>query len=249
MTRRAIIASAAGLFAGNMATPAQSEVKFGGGTLTGGLTLTTDYVSRGLTNSDEHPAIQGLVQYTHKTGLLVGAFASSVDFNDDDNATSEVDLWGGYAWTWRGFRFSGEALFYLYPGVGDNMSDDYDTQELVGSISYTSGETYLAARLWYSQDYFFSSGDSYYWEVAASIPLISHFAVELHAGHQDVELNDRLGIPDYNDWLLGISATYQGLKAGVYYTDTDIDRDECFPGTTGRHWCDARVFASLTYGF
>lgn len=248
MTRAAIVVSAAGLFAGDMANPALAELKFAGGALTGYATLTSNYVTRGISNSDNHAAVQGLLEYMHDTGFYAGTFASSVDFDAAD-AVVEWDGWVGYAFAWRGFAFRSHWFQYFYPGVRRDLSDDFNTPELETSVSYTLSGTVLSARFSWSPDYFFASGDAYYWGVSAGIPVLSWLTLEAHAGHQDIEKNFRLGLPDYNDWSLGLVAAYRGWRAGLTYTDTDVRRGECFPGTTGRRWCDARVIASLTFGF
>jgi len=53
--------------------------------LSGSLIATTNYISSGYSKSDGNPAIQANVDYEHNSGLYVGAWASSIDFSDDDH--------------------------------------------------------------------------------------------------------------------------------------------------------------------
>ena len=46
------------------------------------VTAVSDYVFRGITQTDSHPAIQGGFDYAHASGLYAGLWASNVDFND-----------------------------------------------------------------------------------------------------------------------------------------------------------------------
>ena len=48
-------------------------------TLTGNVTLTSDYRFRGLTQSDGDGAIQGTLNLNHSSGLYVGTFVSTID--------------------------------------------------------------------------------------------------------------------------------------------------------------------------
>ena len=66
--------AAAGLLA---ATGAAADI-------TGNVGLTTDYVFRGISQTDEKPAIQGGLDYAHSSGAYAGVWASNVDFNDGD---------------------------------------------------------------------------------------------------------------------------------------------------------------------
>jgi uncharacterized protein (TIGR02001 family) len=55
--------------------------------ISGSVWLTTDYVFRGLSNTDENPAAQGSLDYTFK-GFYVGIWGSNSDLSD---AGIEID--------------------------------------------------------------------------------------------------------------------------------------------------------------
>jgi hypothetical protein len=50
---------------------------------------TSEYMFRGISQTDDHPAIQAGAGYSWSNGLYVGAWASNVDFGEDTDA--EVD--------------------------------------------------------------------------------------------------------------------------------------------------------------
>ena len=58
----------------------------------------TDYRYRGISQTRVKPALQGGVDFSHPSGLYLGAWASTIkwvkDFGGDSNV--EVDLYGGY---------------------------------------------------------------------------------------------------------------------------------------------------------
>jgi uncharacterized protein (TIGR02001 family) len=225
---------------------ALAETPFLDGTVSGSVTAVSNYISRGFSNSDDHPALQGILDYTHASGLYLGTFASNVDFDDNNNATVEWDVWGGYGFTWRGIALRADALWYYYPGVGRGMASKFNTLEFDAGAEFAYSGATVGVGLAYSPNYFFNSGDSFYYDMDVSVPLFGAFALEGHVGHQDVRDNATFGTPDYNDWSLGVSVPWRGFKLGLYYTDTDLARDECF---AGKDWCQARAVATLGYTF
>jgi uncharacterized protein (TIGR02001 family) len=59
-----------------------------------GFAITTDYVSGGETQTDGGPAVQGYVEVELQAGFYFGAWASNVDFGDDNRV--ELDLYAGF---------------------------------------------------------------------------------------------------------------------------------------------------------
>ena len=57
------------------------------------VTFTSDYVWRGMTQSDG-PAIQGGFDFEDESGFYAGIWGSNVNFND--GAGSELDYYAGY---------------------------------------------------------------------------------------------------------------------------------------------------------
>ena len=64
------------------------------------LGLYSQYIFRGLTQTDNKPAIQGGVDYSHASGLYVGTWASNISWLEDgglyDGSSLELDIYGGY---------------------------------------------------------------------------------------------------------------------------------------------------------
>ena len=65
--------------------------------VTGGVTLASQYRFRGISLSDEDVAIQGTINVAHESGLYAGVWSSSTDgFGELGGSNVEVDLYGGY---------------------------------------------------------------------------------------------------------------------------------------------------------
>ena len=109
------------------------------------MTLTTDYVSRGVSFSDEDPAIQGSFDYAHPVGFYSGLWASSWD---DTGLSNEIELgyYAGYGGTISRLSYSIWATYYQYPGAQDT-GFEFDYWEISGGLYYELSETPLKPSL------------------------------------------------------------------------------------------------------
>jgi uncharacterized protein (TIGR02001 family) len=106
------------------------------------LGVTSDYVLRGVSQSDGEPAVQGEAHYAFARGWSMGLWASQVRLLPG-HVTSELDAF----LQWRAalsesFDLGATATHYSYPGDPRPISYDYD--ELGLSLSWRD-QLYLAA--------------------------------------------------------------------------------------------------------
>jgi uncharacterized protein (TIGR02001 family) len=202
----------------------------------------SEYASRGLTQSDEHPAVQGSIDWNHDSGFYAGVWGSNVDFNDGDEANVELDFYAGYSGEVAGFAYDIGALYYLYPGADDDF--DYDYYEGAFSLGYDFDIFSISGAVNYAPDNAANSGNATYVASYVDVPLpFMPFDTTLNgsAGHQWIEDNDAFGLEDYTDWSFGISSNIEGFDVGLKYIDTNLDEpDECADG------CGERVVFSVS---
>ena len=114
--------------------------------------LYSQYIFRGLTQTDRGPALQGGVDLTHSSGFYLGAWASNISWLRDYNSFNsgraykegghlELDIYGGYRYTFgNGVGIDLGALQYIYPGSKTPGSHggwaSAYTTELYGALSY-----------------------------------------------------------------------------------------------------------------
>lgn len=175
--------------------------------------LTTDYVWRGITQTNEEPAIQGGFDYGHSSGLYAGIWGSNVDFGGDE--TIELDYYVGYGSEAAGLGYDIGAVYYNYPG-----ETDLDWWEVYGSLSKefgaVSGE--LGTRL--TADYGGTEENGYYVYAAASAPIGAGFNLGGTVGYTDADIDD---FEDWIHWQLGVSTSYAGVDLDLSYHDTNLD--------------------------
>ncbi|MGH8501359.1 MAG: TorF family putative porin [Gammaproteobacteria bacterium] len=98
ITRRVAAAALglSGLTANGFALAQEDGGFFAAENFSSTLYFTTDYVFRGVSFTDEDPAVQGSFDYAHPSGAYVGAWASNWD-GFGTESEFEIDYYGGYA--------------------------------------------------------------------------------------------------------------------------------------------------------
>jgi uncharacterized protein (TIGR02001 family) len=136
LQKTAISAAAVALLAGLTTTaafaadePAAPEVS----PVTANVTVASSYIYRGITQSNNKPAIQGGFDYAHESGFYVGNWNSSISWISDGYSTSsapksapgtsapiEMDFYAGFKKEFIGEGFASDfgVLQYYYPTTG-----------------------------------------------------------------------------------------------------------------------------------
>ena len=185
--------------------------------------LTTDYVFRGISKSDENPAIQGGFDYQDPSGFHAGVWGSNIDFNNPDDGSLELDVYGGYSGEYNKFSYDVGGIYYAYPGSDSDLN--YDFFELYLAGGYDFDFMALNAGLNYSPEYFGDTGNAFYYYAGVNVPLQHDFSVSAHVGRQEID-----DATDYIDWSLGFGYTYLDFDFGLTYTDTDLDESDLDEG-------------------
>ncbi len=210
--------------------------------LSGNVALTSDYTFRGISQTDEDPAVQGGFDLAHSSGFYAGVWASNVDFDDGDEAHIEMDVYGGISGEFpNALGWDVGILHYDYPGADSSL--DYDFNEIYGSLSYDFGPVAASAGISYSNDYFGGSDNATYYSLDLSVPLPQDFSIGAHVGRQEIDENNTFGTPDYTDWKLGVSKEIGGFGLALDYVDTDLSDSDCFGGSD---LCDGRVVFTVS---
>ncbi|HTG39803.1 TorF family putative porin [Sphingomonas sp.] len=216
-------------------------------TVSGSVTLASDYRFRGVSQTDKEMAIQGGLTVAHESGFYVGTWASNLaGWGTFGGANMELDLIGGFkAPIGGGGTVDVGVTWYMYPGGADTT----DFAEPYIKLSGTTGPVTLTAGAFYaprqealgrvfftgadaaagvpndpgdSEDNLYLSGDA-----VAAVPN-TPISLRAHIGYSDG--NSGLGpngtsvapTGTYWDWTLGADFTYKNLILGVSYIDTDI---------------------------
>jgi uncharacterized protein (TIGR02001 family) len=240
------------LVIGCAAPSAQAEdtIKLGiPGTFSATAGIASEYVFRGITQSNEEPALQGSIDYStiigsrdgNEIGLYAGIWGSNVEFNDNNEASTEFDFYTGITHDIADISFDIGAIYYAYPGAAANLN--YDFWEVKFATGYDFGPAEIGGSVYYSPDYFGGSGDAVYYQAAAEVPLEHGIYLAGHVGRQKIDDNVAYTLPDYTDWSIGLGANIEGFDINLSYIDTNISKSRCADG------CDSKAVLTLSRSF
>jgi uncharacterized protein (TIGR02001 family) len=93
----------------------------------GSVDITSDYIVRGISRSNDQAALQLDVHYLNSSGFVAGLFASNAQIDPDEPRDVELDGFLGYAWS-AGDDWHGKVLasHYAYPWNRAGSGYDYD---------------------------------------------------------------------------------------------------------------------------
>ncbi|RPJ77056.1 MAG: hypothetical protein EHM15_00950 [Desulfobacteraceae bacterium] len=196
------------------------------------LTFATDYVFRGVSQTDNKPAVQGSFDYKHPIGVFAGLWGSNVDDYVSDGSI-ELDIYGGYGLAlFSDFNVQASLIYYYYPGGGSDPRKDYVEGHL--GADYTFKEWPLGPKITagynYSPDFFGEDGDAHYTSGRFDLSLPFELTLYGLVGYQWVEGDKSTGNGagengndgfDYIHWQVGISRPLLGFTLDLSYQDTD----------------------------
>jgi uncharacterized protein (TIGR02001 family) len=252
--------------AGALALPfggSASAAEFGWSVTIGG---TSDYVFRGVSQTEEDPAFQAAVDANYGIAY-VGIWGSGLDFggnaggaNTGGDATAEIDLYAGIkpVWevpVWGPVTLDFGVIYYAYPNATDSAAE-LNYVELKAGYSVespwikglTSGTT-----VFWSPDYTNEQGDVVTLESVASyaLPQVGVFSPSISGTWGAVygDLDDGFvaanGSEDYQYWNAGLTLDVEKISFDFRYWDTDIsDAGGFCNGATFQ--CDERFVFSAS---
>ena len=216
-------------FAEDAAPAAAPEVK----PFTANVGIVSDYIFRGISQTQHKPAIQGGFDYAHESGLYVGTWASNVNWVSatgikSDNSM-EWDIYGGFKGTFADdFSYDVGVLEYYYPGTLNAGATNANSTEVYASMGWkfiTLKYNYtVSSHLfgWTNATNTLNTRGSGYIDLSANYDLGDGWGVVGHVGHQDIK---HLGSASYTDWKAGVTK-YVGFGViGLSYTGTDAKYD------------------------
>jgi len=219
--------------------PAAAQIETNYGVFAPSVTVTSNYLFRGISQTERGAAAQGNLEYSYPAGMVtpyVGSFISNVQFPDGSfgqlRQRLEVDFFGGVRIEpVQKFILDFGAITYLYPtntvdknpnpqGVGNPQWN-----EVYGKASYDFGLAKMVASVFYTSQFSAASGKGVYVEGGADVPLpFLDLTAIGRVGRQTIERNANFGFPDYTTWNLGLSREVLGFVVTGMYSDTDVKR-------------------------
>jgi uncharacterized protein (TIGR02001 family) len=245
------------------AAPSQWDVLFG-------TAFTTDYVLRGISQSDRKPAVQGYFEVDFKptdwVTLYAGIWGSSINAAI---ANAEFDNSAGARFSWGNFGLDLGAVYYYYPDPNPGNvaillgKSSIDYVEFYAKPSYKVADWLTVSGQIIGGNNLGNTGeDAWYYSgmVTVTPPLTLPAGITLSAsaevGHQTYSSGYKalpvvFGVVDYTQWNAGIDLVYKAITLDLRYYDTDIDLTnnptQCATLSAGTDACKAAFVAMLKF--
>lgn len=266
----AALAAPCAAMAAEMETTEHKEgkhvVPVSGHTFTANVGLVSDYLYRGISQTNAKPAIQGGFDYAHSSGLYAGLWGSSISWLTDSSAVTgatssqlELDTYFGFKNGFADdFTYDVGFLRYNYPASYTATlpagAAKADTNEIYGVLGYK----FVTAKLSYSLGNTFGidqSRGATYVDLSASYPLAdSGFTANAHVGKQTYKGTVADGLaainstPTYTDYKVGVTKDIGGFVVSLAYSSTNANRTQYTNGLN-RYLGKGTVILSLTRSF
>ena len=200
-------------------------------TLSYNVGVVSDYRYRGLSQSARKPALQGGIDFSHKSGFYLGTWASTIRWIKDAGATKgsvEVDLYGGYKGSITDtFSFDVGGLQYWYPrnNLDDVTGENANTFEVYGAVTagpatvkYSHALTHLFGTA--------NSKNSGYLDLSATFDLGNGYSLVPHVGWQKIR-----NFGTYMDYSLTAAKDFSGFVVSAGVVGTNWKSHFGFPAT------------------
>lgn len=244
--------------------------------LTGSATLGSQYIFRGLTQTDGKPTIQGELDLVHPSGFYLSTSLSNISWFTDQNlntasapqptgsvssASVEVDLFGGYKWGFAKDWALDVGLYrYFYPGTYDKLVvyKAPDTTEAYLGLSY-SWASLKYSRVISGADFGVADAEgTNYIDLSLAIPVgDSGWTVLAHGGK--TTFSSSRGVDnsplDYTDYKLGIAVALKDWTLTLAGTNADTKglaadhQTPLYDNAMGRNIGKGRVTFTISKAF
>jgi len=211
--------------------------------------VVSDYTFNGISQTDNGPALQASLDYDGEH-FYTGAWASSVDFGDDEDTEVELDFYAGkYFQLSQAVSFDAGIAYYTYHGQDNKddqtASDDLAYPEVYAKTGFASGLGQTELNLWYSWDYFGAGDGHSVVMLAHSVDVVENHTLRVSIDQStfddsDVDWDDN---SSYVHYRLAYQTSYKNFNFELAAEDTDISEGE------NENLADARIVAGVSYTF
>ncbi len=177
------------------------------------VTAASDYIFRGVSQTENRPAIFGATRVTDDQ-FYVGIGIENVDFHN--STAAEYDLSAGWSPLVAGNKFDFGVVRYGYIGEPDHTH--IDTVEYKVAVSRDIGPVTLGGVVYYSDNFFGSGHDGIYYAGRVTYRVIKSLSVSGALGRQTV--GEGIG---HTTWNTGLDYSLtKNILLDLRYYDTNV---------------------------
>jgi uncharacterized protein (TIGR02001 family) len=205
--------------------------------LGGSLDVTSDYLVRGISRTDDHPALQLDLHYLDASGFVAEFFASNAQFAPYTRRDAELSSSLGYVWVW-GRDWQGKVLIRNYSYPWNQSGSFYNYDEIALEAGYRD---WLRVDIGYSPDtrrYYYDRGtvrvQAEWAELNFQRPLIGRLSATAGIGYYELGGAEATG---YGYWSVGVAYDIAPVTFALSFVGASRDDNLLFYNTAaGGRW-------------
>lgn len=212
-------------------------------TFGGSLDVTSDYLVRGISRSDDHSALQLDLHYLDPSGFIADFFASNTQFEPGASRDVELSAFLGYVWAegpdWRGKILVGN---YSYPW--NQAGSFYNYDEIAVEAGYRD---WLRVDIAYSPDtrrYYYDRGtvrgQAEWAELNLQHPLIGNLSATAGVGYYESNGTNSAG---YGYWSIGATYDLAPVSLALSFVGASREANSLFyNAAVGGRWAGTVIW-------
>jgi len=190
-------------------------------TLSGVVTMQSDYRFRGISQNSKEPTPEAALTLTGPDGFYVSAWSAKTNWGGN-NPSFELDLYGGKHFDLGGTDLNIVAYYYSYPDFKTlgAAASYYETQV---QLTHAFGPLTVMVQGVHSPTFSLGGGTGWYASGTATYAVVDWLSLSGTVGHQWVNAAPS----DYTHFDLGGTATWHSWSLDARYVSTDIGKVNC----------------------
>lgn len=198
---------------------------------------TSNYLWRGITQTNDAAAVQGGIDYNHEVGFYAGTWASNVDFSSE--TSYEIDFYAGFTGSiGEEFGYDISYLYYAYPDADDSIDFGEATVALSWKWIEVSYALVVNAGADVTGDPALDEKDMDYLQTTLTYPISDTLSIAAQYGYSTGDIVSAWYNTDsYADYSIALSKDTEFGTVSFMVSDTDLEDD------------DAKVLVGYSYSF
>ena len=184
--------------------------------------IATDYMFRGVSQTDGEASLQLGADLSFDNGIYVGVWGSNVDFGAG-GPDLEIDTYIGWNVDLNE-RWNLDLALNRYNYIGEE--DGYgaiDYNEFLANLALDETWTFSFG---YTNDVYALDDDGFYYGLGGSFDVGYDWGLDVTVGHST--FGDSTGIDDYSDFSVSFNRDFGPVNAAIGYYGTDAAGDDNF---------------------
>ena len=204
--------------------PACAEITLAGLPVTSSLTLASDYIYHGLSQTGGTGAWQADITIGEDEGPYLNLWASRVKYAGYDSF-AEFDLTTGWERRFGDWRLDGALELVFYPETGGRMPLDYATLQLTAERQWRGVS--LEVSLGSSPGLVGAAGAWVNAGIGGALPFTEKLSATARLGYQASADPRAYGLPHYYDGRLGLLYSLPAFDLQAYASWTSVPDAQC----------------------